>query len=107
MATAKRTTAKRTTAKRSTVKPNRAPKKSPSMREAAITVFHANENRPLAAKDLYAAILKVPGYKVGKGKTPVATLAAQLYTKPDSFEKVGKGEFRANPAALKKAGQTA
>lgn len=71
-----------------------------SMREAAFTVYAANRNKPLRVKDLYEAMLAA-GYQPGKGKTPAATLAAQLYTKPEHFEKVDRGLFRANPEAPK------
>lgn len=77
------------------------PKKKLSMREAAFRVFAANRNRPLKVKDLYERMLQA-GYQPGSGKTPIATLAAQMYTKPQLFEKVDRGTFRATPEALKK-----
>jgi hypothetical protein len=102
---AKRTAAKRTATKRTNAKPTAAkpstPKKGLSMREAALAVFRGNRNAPLKLKDLYAAMCKRTDYAPSKAATPTATLAAMMYTRPEQFEKVDTGTFRANPDYLR------
>jgi hypothetical protein len=88
---AKRSTAKRATAKRGTARPAA---KTMSAKAAAIEYLQKHRG-PQEVKVVIAAVLADPRVTGLKGKTPAATVAAQLYTeaaKEDGrVEKVERG----------------
>ena len=79
------------------------PRKGISLKKAVVLALIANRNKAMHVKDLYAAAVDTHGHvPTGKGKTPLATLAASLYT-DDRFEKTDPGFFRLSPEAYKEA----
>jgi hypothetical protein len=89
--TTKRATAKRTSAKRGAARPEA---KTMSAKAAALEYLRKHRG-PQEVKAVIAHVLDDPRVTGLKGKTPAATIAAQIYTeakKPDGrVEKVERG----------------
>lgn len=69
-----------------------------SAKQAAIAVL-SRAGKPMAVKEIVAEVLAMPGVKLG-GKTPGATIAAQLYTGSE-FKKAGRGMIALTGKAAK------
>jgi hypothetical protein len=59
-----------------------------SAKQAAVKIL-SRAGEPMAVQELITKVLSTPGVKLG-GKTPRATVAAQIYTGKE-FEKAGRG----------------
>src|SRR5688572_22553044 len=68
-----------------------------SAKAAAIEVLKSAKGQKLPVQELISAVLDTPGVEL-RGKTPRATVAAQLYTGKE-FQKAGRGIVKLAPGA--------
>ena len=73
-----------------------ADKKKVSAKQAAIQIL-SRAKRPMQVQELITKVLETPSVEL-KGKTPRATVAAQIYTGRE-FEKAGRGIVKLAPEA--------